>query len=241
MSILETCNLLSFSEIIGSVSDFIEQYGTMLLTGIGDTLYMTLLSTLLSYAIGLPVGIVLYITAKNGMIPHPKLNAVLGAIVNILRSIPFIILILFLVPFTRAIVGTVIGPSSAVVALVVAASPFVARLVESSMAEINTGVIEAAKTMGATNWQIIYKVLVPESIPSLIRGSSIATITIIGYSAMAGAVGAGGLGDIAIRYGYHRYDGSMMFVTIILLIIIVQGIQAIFNVIAKKIDKRNIK
>ncbi|MBC8569757.1 methionine ABC transporter permease [Zongyangia hominis] len=211
----------------------------MLLEGIGGTLYMTLLSTLFAYLIGLPLGILTVITGRNGIKPCRKLNMVLGWIVNIGRSIPFIILIVALIPFTKFVIGRTIGPTAAIVPLVIAAAPFIARLVEQSLEELDSGIVEAAKTMGASNWQIIYKVLLPEAIPSLIRGGSITTITLIGYSAMAGCVGAGGLGDIAIRYGYHRYQSDIMIITIILLVIIVQVIQCIFNLAANKIDKRN--
>ena len=211
----------------------------MLLQGTGETLYMTMISSLFAYLIGLPLGVLLIVTARGGIRPHPALNTVLGWIVNIGRSIPFIILMVALIPFTRLVVGRSIGPTAAIVPLVVAAAPFVARLVESSLAEVDPRVVEAAKTMGATNWQIVYKVLLPESVPSLVRGMSITTITLIGYSAMAGAVGGRGLGDIAVRYGYHRYQPDVMIITIILLVIIVQIIQFLFNLLAKCIDKRN--
>ena len=211
----------------------------MLLQGTGETLYMTMISSLFAYLIGLPLGVLLIVTARGGIRPHPALNTGLGWIVNIGRSIPFIILMVALIPFTRLVVGRSIGPTAAIVPLVVAAAPFVARLVESSLAEVDPRVVEAAKTMGATNWQIVYKVLLPESVPSLVRGMSITTITLIGYSAMAGAVGGRGLGDIAVRYGYHRYQPDVMIITIILLVIIVQIIQFLFNLLAKCIDKRN--
>ena len=211
----------------------------ILLTGIYETLYMVGLSTLFAYVIGLPLGILLYITDKDGIRPRPVLNSVLGWVVNIGRSIPFIILMIALVPFTRLVIGTSIGSTAAIVPLLIAAAPFVARMVESSLHELDPGTIEAARTMGATDMQIITKVLIPESIPSLIRGFSITTITLIGYSAMAGAVGGGGLGSIAIMYGYHRYQYDVMIITIILLIIIVQIIQLLFNLLANKIDKRS--
>lgn len=212
---------------------------TMLLEGLGETLYMTFVSALFAYVLGLPLGILLIVTDKNGLRPVPALNAILGWVINIGRSIPFIILMVAIIPFTRAIVGKAIGPTAAIVPLVVAAAPFVARMVETSLKEIDPGVVEAARTMGATDWQIIYKVLLPESVPSLVRGGSITTITLIGYSAMAGAVGGRGLGDIAIRYGYHRYQDDMMIITIVMLVIIVQVIQSVFSLIAKLIDKRN--
>ena len=210
--------------------------GQMLWENTLDTLFMTFGSAVLAYVIGLPLGIWLSVTDKNGLRPNRTVQACLGWVVNIGRSFPFIILMLVLIPVSRAVVGTMIGPKAAIVSLTVAAAPFIARLVESSLAEIDRGVVEAAKSMGATNWQIIYKVLLPESIPSLVRGAS---ITVIGYSAMAGAVGAGGLGDIAIRYGYHRYQPDMMVITVVLLVIIVQIIQSAFNLCAKLIDKRN--
>lgn len=211
---------------------------TMLLEGLGETLYMTFFSALFAYVLGLPLGILLVVTDKKGLRPMPVLNAVLGWVINIGRSIPFIILMVAIIPFTRAIVGKAIGPTAAIVPLVVAAAPFVARMVETSLKEIDPGVVEAARTMGATHWQIIYKVLLPESIPSLVRGGSITTITLIGYSAMAGAVGGRGLGDIAIRYGYHRYQYDMMIITIVLLVILVQVVQSLFSLTAKLIDKR---
>ena len=203
------------------------------------TLYMTFGSAILAYCLGLPLGVWLTITSPNGLRPNRYVQSVLGWVVNMGRSIPFIILMLALIPVSRAVVGTMIGPKAAIVSLTVAAAPFIARMVESSLAEIDPGVVEAARSMGATDWQIIYKVLLPESIPSLVRGASITVITIMGYSAMAGAVGAGGLGDVAIRYGYHRYQSEMMFITVILIIIIVQIIQSIFSLCVRLIDKRN--
>ena len=220
---------------------FIQENLSMFLQGTAETLYMTGMSTILAYVFGLPLGILVIITRKNGLAPHKLLNAVLEWIVNIGRSIPFLILMVALIPFTRLVVGKGIGPNAAIVSLVIGAIPFVARIVESSLEEIDHGVIEAAQTMGASNWEIINKVYLPESLPSLIRGFSMTTITLIGYSAMGGAVGAGGLGDIAIRYGYHRYEYDIMIATIILLVVIVQIIQCLFNAFAKKIDKRIIK
>ncbi len=220
---------------------FIQDNLQMFLQGTLETLYMTAMSTILAYVFGLPLGILVTITRKDGLWPHVKLNAALEWIVNIGRSIPFLILMIALIPFTRFVVGKGYGPNAAIVSLVIGAIPFVARLVESSLAEIDHGVIEATQTMGASNWELITKVYLPESLPSLVRGFSMTTITLISYSAMGGAVGAGGLGDIAIRYGYHRYEYDVMIVTIVLLVLIVQIIQCVFNVIAKKIDKRMIK
>ena len=193
--------------------------------GIGETLYMTLLSTFLAYVIGLPLGIVMVVTDKSGIRPRLLLNKVLDVIINILRSVPFLILMIVLIPFTRAIAGTTIGPKAAVVSLVVAAAPFIARLVESSIKEVDYGVIEAAQSMGASPLDIVCKVLLPEAKPSLIVGSAIAVTTILSYSAMAGIIGGGGLGAIAINYGYYRYEVGIMLVTVALLVVIVQIFQ----------------
>lgn len=217
------------------------EYSDILIKGTLETLYMTTLSVLFAYIIGLPLGVLVVITDKKGIMPHTILNAIIGWIVNIGRSIPFIILMIALIPFTKFIVGKSIGSTAAIVPLVIGAAPFVARLIESSLHELDYSLIESAKAMGCNKWQIITKVMLPEATPSIVRGISITTITLIGYSAMGGAVGAGGLGDIAIRYGYHRYEYGIMFITIIILIIIVQLIQFIFNILAKKIDKKSFK
>ena len=210
----------------------------MLLNGILETLYMVLLSTGISYLIGIPVGVLLYVTDENGICKNKPVNLILGFIVNLLRSIPFIILLVAIIPFTRFVVGTSIGSTATIVPLVVSAAPFVARMVESSLKEVDGGVIEAAESMGATPWEIITKVLLPEAKPSLIVGSAIAITTILGYSAMAGFVGGGGLGTIAINYGYYRYDDRIMLITVVLLVIVVQLFQVIGMKIASKTDKR---
>ncbi len=210
----------------------------MLLEGIWDTLYMVVLSSVLSYMIGIPLGIALVVTDKDGICPKPFLNRVMGLAINLLRSIPFIILLIMVIPVTRVIVGKIIGPNAAVVPLVISAFPYISRMVESSLKEVDAGVIEAAKSMGASSWQIIVKVLLPEAKPSLLVGAAISVTTILGYTAMAGAMGAGGLGDIAIRYGYHRYEADMMFVTVVLLVVIVQIIQEVFTRMARRSDKR---
>jgi len=210
----------------------------MLLNGILETLYMVLLSTGISYLIGIPVGVLLYVTDENGICKNKPVNLILGFIVNLLRSIPFIILLVAIIPFTRFVVGTSIGSTATIVPLVVSAAPFVARMVESSLKEVDGGVIEAAESMGATPWEIITKVLLPEAKPSLIVGSAIAITTILGYSAMAGFVGGGGLGTIAINYGYYRYDDRIMLITVVLLVIVVQLFQMIGMKIASKTDKR---
>lgn len=219
--------------------ELLARYKDLLIQGTYETLYMVIFSTIFAHVIGLPLGVITVVTDEKGIAPNKPVNTVLGTIINIGRSIPFTILMVALIPFTRLVVGKSIGSTAAIVPLTIAAAPFVARLVEQSLAEIDPGVVEAAKTMGATNWQIASKVLIPEAVPSLIRGFSITTITLIGYSAMAGAFGSGGLGDIAIRYGYHRYETDIMIITIVLIVVIVQIIQMIFNLVANRIDKRN--
>lgn len=211
---------------------------SMLLRGIGETLYMTIISTFFAYIIGTPLGILLIITDKKGLKPNLFIHIVLNVIVNIARSIPFLILLVAVIPFTRIIVGTSIGSTATIVPLVIGAAPFIARLIESSLKEVDAGMIEAGRSMGASNLQIIKKIMIPEAKPSLIVGSSIALTTILGYSAMAGFVGGGGLGDIAIRYGYHRYQNDIMLITVVLLVIIVQIMQETGNYTAKKLDKR---
>ena len=206
--------------------------------GLLQTLYMTLVSTAFAYLLGLPMGLALVITAKDGIRTMPVFNAVLGAIVNIVRSIPFLILMVAVIPFTRAVVGTSIGSTATIVPLVLGAAPFIARLVESSIQEVDKGVVEAAQSMGASSLQIGWKVLLPEAKPSLVVGSAIAVTTILGYSAMAGFVGGGGLGDIAIRFGYHRYENDIMLVTIVLLVVVVQVLQEVGMKLAKLWDKR---
>lgn len=206
--------------------------------GILETLYMTFFSSFLAYLIGLPLGIVLVVTDKDGIAPCTVINKILGFIVNIIRSIPFVILMVALIPFTRALIGTTLGPNAVVVSLVIGSAPYIARLVESSLKEVDHGVIEAAQSMGASPIQIVFKVLIPEAKPSLIIGGAIAIITILGYSAMAGFVGGGGLGTIAINYGYHRYQTDIMLVTLVLMILIVQGIQEIGARLMKHSDKR---
>ena len=220
------------------ISNFISQYGALFAQGTVDTLVMTLASTLFAYLIGVPLGVLLVITAKDGLKPQRALNTVLGWIVNIGRSIPFIILLVAIIPFTRLVVGTSLGVPGAIVPLTVAAIPFVGRMVEQSLAEVDGGLVEAAQSFGANTWQIVCKVMLRESLPSLVRGASITVITLFGYTAMAGAVGAGGIGDIAIRYGYQRYQDDVMVVAIVLCVIIVQIAQSICSAIARKIDHR---
>lgn len=210
----------------------------MLAQGTLESFYMTIAITVLSYIIGVPLGVFLVMSDRNGIQPMPSLNWLIGGIVNILRSVPFLILMITIQPFTRMIVGTTIGTSAAIVALVVSAAPFVARMVEQSLLEIDHGVIEAAQSMGASDMQIVKKVLLPESMPSLLNGVLVSATTILGYSAMAGFIGGGGLGDIAIRYGYNRYDSGTMLITVVLLVVMVQLIQSVGARIAKRSDKR---
>ena len=211
---------------------------SMLAEGTWQSIYMTVAITAISYLIGIPLGVFLVMSDKNGIHPMASFNWIVGGIVNILRSVTFLILMITIQPFTRMIVGTTIGTKAAIVALVVSAAPFVARMVEQSLLEIDHGVIEAAQSMGASNMQIVTKVLLPESLPSLLNGVLVSATTILGYSAMAGFIGGGGLGDIAIRYGYNRYDSGTMLITVVLLVIMVQIIQSVGSRIAKRSDKR---
>lgn len=221
------------------MSDFLARYAGTLWQGTLDTLYMTLLSTLFAYALGLPLGVLLTITKRGAVAPAPRFNAAFGWLINMLRSLPFMILMISIIPLTRFIAGTSIGATAAIVPLVVAACPFVARMVETSLEEVDIGVIEAARSMGASNTAIVLKVMLPESVPSLLRGLSISTITILGYTAITGTIGAGGLGNIAFRYGYQRYEPTVMYVTVAMLIVLVCVIQGIFNLLSRRADKRN--
>ena len=210
----------------------------MLLEGTRDTLYMTLMSTLFGYILGLPMGIVLTVTDKEGIRPNAAVYKILDFIVNVIRSIPFLILLILVIPLTKTIVGKSYGSSATVVPLVIAAAPFIARMVESSLKEVDKGVIEAAVSMGAGTFTIIWKVLLAEARTSLLVGVTIALGTILGYSAMAGTVGGGGLGDIAIRYGYHRYETDVMLVTIVILVLLVQIMQGLGMMLSRKLDRR---
>ncbi len=211
----------------------------MLVENTGITLYMTLTSTIMAYLIGLPMGIALVVTAKDGLRPIGIIYKLLDVIVNVVRSVPFLILLILIIPLTRLIAGKSYGATATIVPLTFAAAPFIARLVESSLLEVDKGVIEAAQSMGASLWTIICKVLLAEARTSLIVGATIALGTILGYSAMAGVVGGGGLGDIAIRYGYYRYESDIMWVTVILLVLLVQILQVIGTRLSRKLDKRS--
>ena len=219
--------------------EFFAEYGQLLLDGTFSTLVMSMVSTALAYGLGVPLGVLVTVTAPGSLAPHRGVNAVLGWIVNVGRSIPFIILLVSLIPVTRWIMGTSLGTAGAIVPLVVAATPFVARMVESSLQELGGGVIEAALACGASTRQIIGKVMLREGLPSIVRGVSITFITLVGYSTMAGAIGAGGLGDIAVRYGYYRYQDDVMIATILILIVLVQLTQTVGDLSARLLDKRN--
>lgn len=210
----------------------------MLIKGTGETVYMTLVSTLLGYLFGLPMGILLAISDKEGLKPNAVIYKVLDFIANVVRSVPFLILLIVIIPFTRVVVGQSYGSTATIVPLVVAAVPFIARMVESSIKEVDYGVIEAAQSMGAGTFSIITRVLLVEARTSIIVGATIAIGTILGYSAMAGTVGGGGLGDIAVRYGYYRYQTDIMLVTVILLIILVQLFQTVGMKVSNRLDKR---
>jgi D-methionine transport system permease protein len=214
--------------------------GMLALVGQGfiETIYMTVISTVLAYIIGLPLGLVLVVTDKDGIHPIPWLNSLLGMVINFFRSIPFLILLIALMPFTKMVVGTIIGAKAAIVGLWIAAAPFIARMVESSLKEVEIGVVEAAQSMGASPFQIMTKVLLPEAKPSLLVGAAISITTILGYSAMAGIVGAGGLGAIAINYGYYRKQSDIMYVMVILMAIIVLVFQELGMRISKHTDRR---
>lgn len=208
----------------------------IMIQAVGQTVYMVFFSTLFSSILGFILGIVVTVTSPKGLKPNKIIYNVLDLIINVLRSFPFIILIVFIIPLTRAIVGTPIGEAAAIVPLTIAAAPFVARIIESSLKEVDSGVIEAAKSFGASNTQIIFKVMLKEAVPSIISGLTLTIINIIGYSAMAGSVGAGGLGKVAISYGYQRYQTDVMIVTVIILIIMVQGLQSLGNYLYKKLS-----
>ena len=208
----------------------------IIIEALGQTIYMVFFSTLFASVLGFILGIIVTVTSPTGLRPNIFIYKSLDVIINVLRSFPFIILIVFIIPLTRAIVGTPIGETAAIVPLTIAAAPFVARIIESALKEVDPGVIEAAKSFGASNLQIIFKVMLKEAVPAIISGLTLTIINIIGYSAMAGSVGAGGLGKVAISYGYQRYQTDVMIVTVIILIIMVQGLQSLGNYLYKKLS-----
>lgn len=221
------------------IDEFLRIFRSEFLTATWETLYVTVISTLFAVIIGLPLGVLLVVGEKNGVMPIPKwLLSFLNVLINLLRSVPFLILMIMVIPLTRAIVGTSVGTVASIVPLVIASFPFIARLAESSLRELNPNIIETAQSMGATPFQIITKVMIPESIPSLISNATIAITTILGYSAMSGIIGGGGLGKIAINYGYYRYKYLIMTAAVVLLILMVQIFQVIGTRIAKYSDKR---
>ncbi|MGV3025382.1 methionine ABC transporter permease [Clostridium thermobutyricum] len=208
-----------------------------ILTAIQDTAVMVLFSTIFATILGFIPAIILTLTAKDGLKPNKTIYGILDFIINILRSFPFIILMVVLFPLSRILVGTSIGVKAAIIPLTVGTAPFIARIIENALREVDKGIIEAAKSFGATDFQIIFKVLLKEAIPSIVSGLTLTVISVIGYSAMAGAIGAGGLGDVAIRYGYHRNDKQVLIITVILLIIIVQVLQSLGNYLYKRLSK----
>lgn len=220
------------------LNEFISEFGALLAQGTADTLVMVFVSTAIAYVLGIALGVVLHLTAPGGLRPIPVLNAVLGWVVNIGRSLPFIILLIALMPVTQALVQTSTGVVGVIPPLVVATAPFVARMVEQSLAEVSREVVEAAEACGASVPRIVFSALLPEAAPSIVRGVAVTLIAVLGYTAIAGAVGAGGLGDIAIRYGYYRYENDVMIATVVLLVVLVQLIQSVCNLIARRIDHR---
>lgn len=220
------------------LNDFIAEYGPLLAQGTLDTFLMLLISCAIAYVIGIALGVVLHLTAPGGLRPRPVLSVVLGWVVNIGRSLPFIILLVLLIPVTRTIAGTTTGVRGVIVPLVISTAPFVARMIEQSLAEVPRDAVEAAEACGASVPRIVFSALLPEALPSIVRGVAVTLIAVLGYTAIAGAVGAGGLGDIAIRYGYYRYESELMIITVILLVIVVQLIQSVCDLIARRVDHR---
>lgn len=215
-----------------------ERLIALLMDALGQTLTMVFASGFIGFAIGIPIGVLLHLSKKGGLLHNHLLNKVLGIVVNIGRSIPFIILLVAVIPFTRFVVGTTIGTAAAVVPLTIGAIPFIARLVEGALLEVPSGLVEAAQAMGAKPKQIITKVLLPEALPGIINAVTITLVTLVGYSAMAGTVGGGGLGDVGIRYGYQRFDGTVMMITVVILVIMVQLIQSLGDYLVKRVDHR---
>ncbi|WP_432460950.1 methionine ABC transporter permease [Agarivorans sp. QJM3NY_25] len=227
-------NGFSFQQIV----EWLNFNGQLLLGATGETLYMVSVAGIVGFALGIPLGVILHITKKGGLAANNKLNRILGTIVNIGRSVPFLVLMVAIIPLTKLLVGTFIGTTAAIVPLTIGAIPFVARLIEGALLEVPSGLVEAAQSMGATPRQIITKVLLPEALPTIINAVTITLVTLVSYSAMAGTVGGGGLGDVAIRYGFHRYDVVIMAVTVVMLIILVQIIQSIGDLIVRRVDHR---
>ncbi|MCG3760822.1 ABC transporter permease [Vibrio cincinnatiensis] len=221
-----------------TILDWLNFNSSLLLTATWQTIYMVAIGGIVGFAIGIPLGVVLHITKKGGLLENPRFNQILGAVVNIGRSVPFLVLMVAIIPFTKMLVGTFIGTTAAIVPLTIGAIPFVARLIEGALIEVPSGLVEAAQSMGATPMQIISKVLLPEAMPTILNSVTITLVTLVSYSAMAGTVGGGGLGDVVIRYGFHRYDATIMTVTVIMLIILVQIIQSIGDRLVRRVDHK---
>ncbi len=221
-----------------SFSEFVAEYGQLLFEGTFETLLMLLIPTAISYVLGTALGVVLYLTAPGSLRPAPVLNAVLGWIVNIFRSFPFIVLMVSIIPLTRLIMGTGTGLLGTIPPLVLTTAPFIARMVEQSLAEVPRASVEAVEACGASTPRIVFSAMLPEALPSITRGVAVTLIAVLGYTAIAGAVGAGGLGDIAIRYGYYRYEQEVMIAAVVIIVVIVQVIQTVCDVIARKVDHR---
>ncbi|CAM3991891.1 MULTISPECIES: methionine ABC transporter permease [Vibrio] len=219
-------------------ADWFSANNSLLLKATWQTLYMVAFSGIVGFLVGIPLGVILHTTKRGGLLESPRLNSVLGAIINIGRSVPFIVLMVAIIPLTKLLIGTFIGTTAAIVPLTIGAIPFVARLIEGALLEVPSGLVEAAQSMGATPLQIITKVLLPEALPTIINSVTITLVTLVSYSAMAGTVGGGGLGDVAIRYGFYRYDIIIMAVTIVMLIILVQIIQSVGDALVSKVDHR---
>ncbi|SHO54728.1 methionine ABC transporter permease [Vibrio quintilis] len=223
---------------INTLTDWLSQNTSLLLGATGQTVYMVAVSGLIGFLVGIPLGVILHTSKKGGLLENIRLNQILGAIVNIGRSVPFLVLMVAIIPVTKLLVGTFIGTTAAIVPLTIGAIPFVARLIENALLEVPSGLVEAAQAMGAKPFQIITKVLLPEALPTILNSVTITLVTLVSYSAMAGTVGGGGLGDVAIRYGFYRYDLLIMVVTVIMLIILVQIIQSIGDSIVRRVDHR---
>ncbi|MBL4831682.1 MAG: ABC transporter permease [Aliivibrio sp.] len=220
------------------ILDWLNQNSGLLLKATWQTLYMVFVSGVVGFAIGIPLGVVLHTSKKGGLLENVKMNKLLGAVVNVGRSVPFLVLMVAIIPLTKLLVGSFIGTTAAIVPLTIGAIPFVARLIEGALIEVPAGLVEAAQAMGATPLQIINRVLLPEALPTIVNSVTITLVTLVSYSAMAGTVGGGGLGDVAIRYGFHRYELSIMAVTVVMLIILVQIIQSVGDTIARRVDHR---
>ncbi|AGU58951.1 ABC transporter permease [Vibrio anguillarum] len=221
-----------------TITAWLNLNGDLLLMATWQTLYMVAVAGIVGFVVGIPLGVILHTTKKGGLLENTQLNRILGAIVNIGRSVPFLVLMVAIIPVTKLLVGTFIGTTAAIVPLTIGAIPFVARLIESALLEVPTGLVEAAQSMGATPIQIIRKVLLPEALPTIVNSVTITMVTLVSYSAMAGTVGGGGLGDVAIRYGFHRYDLGIMTVTVVMLIVLVQIIQSIGDKFVRRVDHR---